>query len=188
MNIGIDIDGVILDTENWFRSWSHIFDMKIGGKGIVSPNEVKVKERMKWSDEDFATFIKEYMYDSMENAPLMPCCKYVIDQLREMGHKLVIITARGSFSPKEIAIANETIAKNDLKFDAVYYNQADKLPACMEEKIDYMIDDSSTNVKRLSENGIKCLYFRDYGSLDVKNPNVIEVANWGEILRYLSSK
>ena len=34
MNIGIDVDGVILDTEKWFRSMSWIFDEYIGGKGF----------------------------------------------------------------------------------------------------------------------------------------------------------
>lgn len=186
MNIGIDVDGVILDTENWFRSMSHIFDMKIGGCGPVYPQEVKVQDRMKWSDEHFAEFVRDCMYHGMQNAPLMPCCKFAIEKLREMGHRLVLITARGTFSQKEIDMSNEMLERNGLKFDALYYNSQDKLPPCVEEKIDYMIDDSANNVRKLSENGIKCLYFRDYGSPDINNDNVIDMANWGEIYRFFS--
>jgi uncharacterized HAD superfamily protein len=186
MNIGIDVDGVILDTENWFRSMSYIYDMQIGGNGPVCPDEVKVQDRMKWSDKDFTYFVENCMYYGMENAPLMPCCKFVIDKLREMGHRLVLITARGIFSQKEIDLANEMLEKNKLKFDALCYDSQDKLIPCRNEKIDYMIDDSVNNVRRLSENGVKCLYFRDYGSQDIHNDNVIDVANWGEIYRFFS--
>ena len=186
MNIGIDVDGVILDTENWFRSMSHIYDMHIGGKGPVCPDAVKVQDRMKWSDDHFAEFVENCMYYGMEKAPLMPCCKFVIDKLREMGHRLVLVTARGIFSQKEIDLAIEMLEKNGLKFDAMCFDSQDKLIPCRNENIDYMIDDSANNVIRLSENGIKCLYFRDYGSPDINNDNVIVVANWGEIYKFFT--
>ena len=160
MNIGVDVDGVILDTERWFRSMSCIFDMHIGGAGPKCPSEVMLQDRMQWAQKDFDCFVDQCMYYGMEKAPLMSCCKFVIDKLKEMGHKLVLITARGKFSPKEIELAKKTISDNDLKFDTLRFNSSDKLIVCQEEKIDYMIDDSYNNIRRLSENGVKCLYFR----------------------------
>jgi uncharacterized HAD superfamily protein len=184
MNIGIDIDGVILDTENWFRSMSHIYDMYINGGGVVDPSAVKIQGRMAWTKDDFSCFVEDCMYYGMEHAPLMPCCKYVLEKLRDMGHRLVVITARGINDEKEIELAKDTMAKYGLTFDAVYFNNPNKLPACIQEKIDYMIDDSSDNVRYLSEAGVKCLYFRDFGSLEIKSDKVTEVANWGEIYRF----
>ena len=189
MNIGIDIDGVIFDTENWFRSMSHIYDMHINGGWVISPDAVIIQKRMAWSSEQFDNFVNDCMYYGMENAPLMPCCKFVIEKLREMGHRLVIITARGiNDDVKEIKLAKATLEKYGLTFDKIYYNNPNKLPACIEEKIDYMIDDSSDNVRYLSDAGIKCLYFRDFGSVVVDNDNVTEVANWGEIYRFFNEQ
>ena len=184
MNIGIDIDGVILDTENWFRSMSYIYDEYINGGGVVEPSAVKIQKRMAWSSEQFDEFVNDCMYYGMEHAPMMPCCKFVLEKLKEMGHRLVVITARGINEEREIELAQATLEKYGLTFDKVYYNNPNKLPACIEEKIDYMIDDSSDNVRYLSDAGIKCLYFRDFGSVEVNNDNVTEVANWGEIYRF----
>lgn len=187
MNIGIDIDGVILDTENWFRSMSHIYDKHINGGGVVNPTAVKTQKRMAWNQEQTKGFIEDCMFYGMKKAPLMPCCKYVIEKLKEMGHRLVVITARGSnYSEEEIKIAKDVFDEYDLKFDKVYFNVQNKLPVCLEENIDYMIDDSFDNVTYLSEAGVKCLYFRDYGSIDVNNDKVIDVSNWGEIYKFIS--
>ncbi len=185
MNIGIDIDGVILDTENWFRSMSHIYDEHINGGGVVNPTAVKIQSRMDWTKDQFDGFIDDCMYYGMEHAQMMPCCKFVIEKLKEMGHRLVVITARGINNvQREIDLAKEAFEKYGLTFDKVYFNNPNKLPACIEEKIDYMIDDSSDNVRYLSDAGIKCLYFRDFGSMPVDSDNVTEVANWGEIYRF----
>ncbi len=184
MNIGIDIDGVILDTDSWFKSMSHIYDIYINGGGVKDPTAVKIQERMAWSAEQFDNFVWDCMHYGMEHAPLMPCCKFVMDKLKEMGHKLIVITARGINNEKEIELAKATFDRYGLTFDKVYYNNPNKVSACIEEKIDYMIDDSSDNIKSLSETGIKCLYFRSYKTTEVNNNNVINVANWGEIYRF----
>lgn len=49
----------------------------------------------------------------------------------------------------------------NIKFDKYYWRQDDKLEIAQKESIDYMIDDSYDVCKRLSENGIKSIYFRD---------------------------
>lgn len=184
MNIGIDIDGVIQDCERWFRTYAEIFDIDNVGRGVVNPNGVKVQERMGWDKSTFEKYLFSYMHMTMKNAPLMPGCKEVIGRLREMGHRLFVITARGTFTDREVELAEEMLERNGLVFDGIHCKSKDKLVECRQEKIDYMIDDSYTNVLRLSENGIKCLYFREYGSKDIISDDVIDVRNWGEILRF----
>ena len=107
MNIGIDIDGVILDTEYWFRAYGEIFDIERGGAGVVNPDELFFQWRLNWSDETFCKFKEKYGYDAERNAPLMPCVQMVLEKLKEMGHRLIVITARGKWGEKEIEITNE---------------------------------------------------------------------------------
>lgn len=188
MNIGIDIDGVIQDCESYFRAEAEIFDINNGSQSVRNPDAVKVQERMGWPKEVFEKYVNEKMFNIMRTAPLMPCAKEVITWLKEQGHKLFVITARGTFSNVEIGIAKDVLASHGLEFDKCCFNAQDKLIPCTEEKIDYMIDDSFGNVKRLSEGGIKCLYFRAFGSKDIINDNVIDVRNWGEIYKFFYNK
>ena len=49
-----------------------------------------------------------------------------------------------------------------------------------------MIEDNPEICEILSKNGIKCLYLRDKNSPKLEeNEYLIEVNNWGEILRYI---
>lgn len=184
MNIGIDIDGVLLDTENYFRAYGELYDIDNFNKGVLYPEKLRMQERMGWTIEIFEKFVTDCMYDIMREAPLMPCVKEVLSRLRQMGHKLIVISARGSFTDVEKDIALDRFRKDGLEFDKICFTQ-NKLPACIENNIDVMIDDSAINVVPLSEGGVKCLYLREKFMPAIDNENVIEVDNWGEIFRYI---
>jgi uncharacterized HAD superfamily protein len=153
--------------------------------GMKDPDGVKVQDRMNWTPDEFEVYMNTYMYETMKKAPLLPCAKEVISKLKKMGHNLVVITARGTCdSGIAIDLAKEMLEKNNIEIDKACYRSNDKLVDCTRENIDYMIDDSYSNVDHLSKNGVKCLYFRDYGSQDLDRDNVTHVRNWGEILRF----
>ena len=138
MNIGIDIDGVIQDCESFFRAEAEIFDIHNGNMGIRDATAVKVQDRMGWTKETFEKFVNEKMFPIMRVAPLLPCAKEVINWLKARGHRLIIVTARGTFSDVEIGIAKEVLANHGLEFDGYCFNAQDKLIPCREEKVDYM--------------------------------------------------
>ncbi len=183
MNIGIDLDGVLFDTERHFRCYAHIFDFDNNGKGLVAPDEFTFQHKFQWSEETFQKFIYEYMLDIMKRVSFMPGSEKVIDLLKQQGHKLFIITARGGLEEKEIEITKNRLKNSNMSFDGVFYGCMDKVAICKQEKIDYMIDDSPINVKKLSENGIKCIYFRDHSSPKLDGDNITEVISWGEIYK-----
>ena len=186
MNIGIDIDGVLQDTERCFDAYACIFDYDNNGKGIVHPEGYRATQKYDWTEEEFDLFVQKYMFEIMENAPIMAGAEDIVKRLKNDGHNLYIITARGCIYDKEKEIANRFLAKFGVDFDGFYYESRDKLPPCNNLKIDYMIDDSPYNIKHLSENGIKCLYFRGSCVEDIVNDNVIDVYNWGEVYKFLN--
>ena len=108
MNIGIDIDGVIFDSETYFRSFAEIYDIESGiNAGIANKREVRVQRRYDWTPEQFATYVQDVMIPLERNIPFMAGALKVIDELKNMGHRLVIISRRGSSGFKEeIEIAN----------------------------------------------------------------------------------
>ena len=184
MNIGIDVDGVIFDTENWMHAYAELFDIDEVGAGVSHPQEVLIEKMYDWSKETFDVFVDKYGYFSQKNAPIMPCAEYVINWLREQGHKLIIITARGKWGEIEKSITEEMFKKYNLKFDEICYYAFDKATVCKEHNIDYMIDDAPNNIDRLDSAGVKCLYLRGVNRKKIDSPNVSEVSNWGEIYRF----
>lgn len=183
MNIGIDLDGVVFDSEIYNRAYADFFDYTHnGGAGKCVRDEAHVQGRYSdWGVDLMNQFLRENLLLSQEKAPLVPLAKEVMAFLRSRGHRLVMISNRGSNFDAEVDIAKRRLAQEGIEFDACHFYAEDKLPVCQAEKIDIMLDDHYKNVSRLSENGIFCLYFRDTILKFCDNPNVIEVDTWGQV-------
>ena len=83
MNIGIDIDGVIFDSETYFRSFAEIYDIESGiNAGIANKREVRVQRRYDWTPEQFATYVQDVMIPLERNIPFMAGALKVIDELK----------------------------------------------------------------------------------------------------------
>ena len=69
MKIGIDIDGVILDSEREFRIQSELYDViKLNRNSIIDNKELKVQARYEWSEQelyDFKPIIENVIYDGL---------------------------------------------------------------------------------------------------------------------------
>ena len=176
MKIGIDLDGVVIDSETTFRTYEEIFDIDfLKGNNLVNKEEPKFQARYNWTDKQEEEFIKKYFLTVSKESNLMSGFIGVYNLLKKQGHEFVVITARGGF-----------LDENNIKFDKYYWKIEDKLQVCQNENIDIMIDDDWRIIKKLSDNKIKTLYFRDTNLMKLKENNYIkEVNNWGEIYRHI---
>ncbi|MEG1582237.1 MAG: hypothetical protein RR334_03710 [Clostridia bacterium] len=184
MVIGVDIDGVLFDTENFFRTKAELHDISIKGKGMFNFEGNTILERYDWSKETMDDFYNKYFVQIFNDAPLFPYAKEVFYKLKADGHKLIAITARGIWSDIEIDITNKRLAEEGIVFDKLIYNQKNKLDACIKEKVEVMIDDRKKVLINIANNGIKCLYFRTLVLDFMEHENVTEVRNWGDVYRY----
>ena len=187
MKIGLDIDGVILNSENEIRLKAELYDLiELNGKGVSHPNEFLEGDRYDWSKEELDTFREKYFLGISNNSYPMPGAKQVIDMLRKDGHKLVIITARGITIKEMKQAAINKFKEYNLEFDQYFWEEESKLDICKKENIEVMIDDKASICKSTSENKIKTLYFRDVNREKLEeNEYLKEVNNWGEIYRYI---
>lgn len=109
--------------------------------------------------------------------------------LKQQGHEFVVITARGGFIKEMKDDAIRLLNENNITFDKYYWHIDDKLEICQKENVDIMIDDDWKIIKKLTENKIKTLYFRDTNLMKLEeNEYIKEVNNWGDIYRYIRSK
>ncbi len=187
MKIGLDIDGVILNSENEIRLKAELYDLlELKGKGVAHSNEFLEGDRYDWSKEELDTFREKYFLGISNNSYPMPGAKQVIDMLRKDGHKLVIITARGITIKEMKQAAINKFKEYNLEFDQYFWAEENKLDICKKENIEVMIDDKASICKSTSENKIKTLYFRDVNREKLEeNDYLKEVNNWGEIYRYI---
>lgn len=189
MKIGIDLDGVVIDSENTFRTYEEIFDVDIlGTNNLINRKEPKFQSRYNWTKEEQKEFIKRYFMQVSKESPIMAGFIGVYNLLKKENIEFVVITARGGFIKEMKDDAERLLNENNIHFDKYYWMQDDKLDICKEENIDLMIDDDYKIVKELADNGIKTLYFRDRGLQILKeNEYIKEVNNWGDIYRYIKN-
>ena len=189
MKIGIDIDGVILDYERVLRTYGDLYDfIELKKDGIVNRNEHYLRNRYNWTEEERMNFISKYFLELSKQTSLIPGAKDVIHMLQKEGNELIVISARGGTVKEMKDVAMKKLQEEGISFDKYYWKQDDKLETAKNENIDIMIDDSYDVCKKLSENQIKMIYFRDKDMKEIKeNEYVKEVSNWGEIYRYIKS-
>lgn len=190
MKIGLDVDGVILDYARVLRVYGELYDfIELKKDGVVNKNELLLRKRYNWTEEERMHFIDKYFIKLSKQTELVPGAKEVIQLLQKEEHELIVISARGLSVEEMEDAAKEKFKKENLTFSKFYWKQLDKLEVAQKEKIDYMIDDSYEVCKKLSENGIKTIYFRDKDMKKLEeNENLIEVNNWGEIYRVIKNK
>lgn len=190
MIIGIDIDGVILDTEETFRTYEEIYDVDIlKGNNLIDREEPKYQSRYNWSKDEENAFKDKYFMQISRETNLMSGFLAVYNRLRQQGHTFIVITARGGMVKEMKDDALRIFEEYNIEFDKYYWAVSDKLSVCKKEAVDIMIDDDWKIVKNLSENNVNTLYFRDTNLKKLKNNEFLtEVNNWGDIYRYISSK
>lgn len=187
MKIGIDLDGVVIDSETTFRTYEEIFDIDVlKGNHLINKEEPKFQARYNWTNEQEKEFIEKYFLIVSKESNLMSGFIGIYNLLKEQGHEFVIITARGGFVKEMKDDAIRLLEEKNIKFDKYYWNVDDKLEICKNEKVDIMIDDDWKIIKRLADNEVKTLYFRDTNLMKLEeNKYIKEVNNWGEIYRYI---
>lgn len=187
MKIGIDLDGVVIDSETTFRTYEEIFDIDIlKGNNLINKKEPKFQARYNWTSNQEKEFIEKYFLKVSRESGLMSGFIAIYDLLKKQGHEFVVITARGGYVKEMKDDAIRLLEENNIKFDKYYWNVEDKLEICKKEKVDIMIDDDWNIIKKIAENKIRTLYFRDTNLMILEeNKYIKEVNNWGEIYRYI---
>ena len=179
MNIGVDIDGVIYQTERLFRQYAEKYNEEIGGK-MINPHIADSRLKYNWSEEQGQYFVDNYLILVETIADLYPDVREVLGELKKL-HKITIITARGE-QKAELELTKKRLAEDKVPFDNILYCQKSKAKACKENNIDIMIEDNYLNVLELKENGIRCLYFKEDFSIDIDG--VEEVTSWKEVKKF----
>lgn len=143
MKIGIDLDGVVFDSEKELRVYSELYDMiDLKQNSKTDNRELKFQDRFQWTEKETEDFLKKYHKQIIEESNFMPGVKRVLKLLKEEGNSLILITARGGINKDMIKITEKRLKENGMDiFDKYYWAIENKEEVCKKENIDIMIDD-----------------------------------------------
>lgn len=188
MNIGIDIDGVLTNLENYISTV---------GKRYMLQNNLKFDDKMNentiygfFSKNDSNFFWNTHWESYAETIKVRKDASRIIEKLKNDGNKIIIITARtydsqivksGMERQKNMEqLIIKWLTKNNIKYDKIVFSNLNKLEDCLSNKIDIMIEDSVSNIKQI-KNSIKVLCFDAKYNRFYTDNKVLRVYNWKDV-------
>lgn len=179
--IGIDLDGVVFDSENLYRVYTEIYDVDVKkGDNLIDNTKRLFQDRYNWTKEEANELYNNIYQEILTNANLMEGADIVLNKLKN-EFELIVVTSRNDVGAN---IARTKFNGMGLNI-TIFNNEHDKIDKFLEEKVDYIIDDDEDICSNAADQGIKALYFKNNASNKVDHNNVINVNNWGEIYKYL---
>lgn len=189
MRIGVDIDGVLNDVGQWHYSCGYKFCIENKIDRGFNPHKYMMEEQFGLTDEENYKFWKEYIFDLMVSIPTRPYAAKVLHLLKEMGHEIVILTARDNrYLTNQYAntmnfYVEEWLIKNNIPYDEIIAGSGNKKDKCLKNKLDIMIEDKANNVEEIS-NYIPVLCFDAPYNQEIQKDNVTRVFSWYQIYKY----
>jgi len=168
MRIGIDID--IDDT---LVSTSESFDEVRKKYNINFYKDWKDE----WTKDEMNFIFNNYLEEILLNAKFKENSIEIVNHLHDLGHELIIITARSNNYCKNMKEKTLNILKEKgLRISQVYFEQRKKSDLAKQLNIDLMVDDSKFVYDNMVKDNIDCILFGD------------KIKTWYEVLEYIKEK
>jgi uncharacterized HAD superfamily protein len=180
MNIGIDFDGVIVDTAGLKTKLAkEAFGIELSLENASRANILKLGIDAKAYDKTFRRII---MLNESHEIPLVESAKGTIDRIYEENpdDKVYVITSRSDF---EVPYQRNIMKNKQIKYHRII-NTSDspKNDVCLENKIRAYMDDDLHKLEEIN-NGYTELFLltRPYNAnIQIQNSNIERVKNWIE--------
>ena len=189
MRIGIDIDGVLTDIEQFQLDYGSKFYYENYKKEIVNHKEYETYDIFDSNKEIDNLFWNKYFIDYSVNVKARDLSSEVIKKLKEDRNEIYIVTARGSFLSHSSGVmtydenkkvVKKWLEKNDIYYDKLIFSPGDKLDICLENNIDIMIEDSVHNINIVSTKLPVICFHANYNEL-CHGENIIRCYSWYDI-------
>jgi len=189
MNIGIDVDGVLSDIQGFNRKHAPPFFMKHYGRSVVDETPYDIRDIFACSADEHRAYWTKYLLKYATLEPARKGSKAFTRKLCADGHKIFIIskrvfTCQENFLGKLMRfLLKNWLWRNRIKHDEIVFCDNDisdsKGTACLEKKIDVMIDDEIVNIEAIAPIA-KVICFDATYNRDCEGENIMRAKNWDE--------
>lgn len=189
MRIGIDIDGVLTDIEQFVIDYISKYCVENKIKYNIGDYDYNYSKTFNITDEQEENFWNEYLEYYAVNEKARPFAAEVINKLREDGHEIYIITARwltnrdDDIGNRMKEIVKNWLHENKILYDKLIFSKAlkeRKAQEITEHKIDLMIEDSPNNINELANIIPVICYNAEYNKNCIDN-KIIRCYSWYDI-------
>lgn len=192
MKIGIDIDDTISDTYEISFAYAQKYTIEELGrtgeiKENVSAHHMYLKSMHDWDDEEEMNFWYKYYGEILQSIKPFTFAVETINQLKEEGHKIVLITARWPEPGCDVeGLTLEWLQKNGIQYDDFVANAQDKAKVALEKKLDLFIDDSFKNCQGVANVGVKTFLMNTRTNQGLNDEKITRVYSWPDIYKRIS--
>lgn len=189
MKIGIDIDGVLTNIEQYVIDYFTKYCVENNIEYEVGQSNYEFYKSFNISKEIENNFWKTYMQDYATKEKARPFASEIIKKLKEEGHEIYIITARWLTNRDDEAgenmrqIVKDWLAENNIIYDKVLFSKGsneNKSQEIIENKIDLMIEDNPNNINELSKLVPVICYNTEYNKECISD-KIIRCYSWYDI-------
>lgn len=190
MRIGIDIDGVLTNIEQWQLDCGGKFFSKFD-KSVFNKDGYEIAEIFNVSNELDSQFWKEYLYEYVIKEPSRKYASEVIKKLKDSGNEIYIITARyltdrnTEDGQRMRQIVIDWLEQENIVYDKIIFSPETKLEACKKNNIDVMIEDKVENINSISTT-IPVICFNAGYNKQCKGENIYRAYNWYDIYNLIN--
>lgn len=157
MNIAIDIDDTLTDSFDYFipfvAEYFGVDESELKSKNISYSNLPA-----EWKNDELG-FCKAYYDRVAADTPFKTDAAWGVNKLRELGHKIIVITGRtNAFYTDPYKTTEKELINGNIVYDKLICT-LDKASACAAENISVLIDDLPANCESVAAEGIPSLLF-----------------------------
>lgn len=187
MNIGIDIDGVLIDFEKFALDYGTKISIEEKWDIKINIEKYLEEEKFNWTKEQEEKFWNTYLVKYIEETEAREFSSEIIRKLRKQGNKIYIITARNeSGLPQDRygemkQMTKKWLDKNKIEYDKIIFASDDeKLQKCIENNVSIMIEDNPENILKISQKIPVIKYNCEYNKKTIEK-NIIIGYSWYHI-------
>lgn len=193
MKIGIDIDGVLTNYNQYVIEKGKEYCKKNKINKLIHPDTLSTIEMFGWSYYHEIKFWITHIFDYAKNNPVMENAANTIKKFKKEGYEIYIITSRYlaaskrekqtipvMFLKKKMrSSVKKWLKDNNIIYDHIVFLK-DKRKYIANNHIDIMIEDNPNNIKNFSTITKVICYHWGYNA-NIEGKNIIRCYNWKQI-------
>lgn len=188
MRIGIDIDGCLTDVSKFIADFGTKYCYENNIQFNIKEDEYDEAKALGISYNDTKKFWNKYLEYYATRYPAREFAAEVIKKLKE-NNEIYIITARNEEGlPQETygkmqIFVKEWLNNQNIQYDKLIFTSGSKLPYCIENNVDIMIEDWDKNIFDIAKK-IPVLCFDNPYNKNVEGERISRVYSWYDVLRH----
>ncbi len=186
MRIGINVDGVLTNMEQWQLDYGSKFFLSNHNTEVANHKAYDASEVFAVEENKSLDFWNKYLKIYVTKEPARPFASEIIKKLKKEGNEIYIITSRNFTTEntkdgkKMRKILLHWLKKQNILYDKIIYTSEEKLTACIENEIDVMIEDKVDNINQIAKK-IPVICFHASYNEECNGKNITRCYSWYDV-------